>query len=366
MNHALTVAILFGATTSVSALFVWKSIALSTRLGMVDQPAPRRVGTRLKPRGAGVPLFLAFAFGLALSFSLDVVRFSQETERLLLLLAGAGLLTGVTVYDDAIGLSPAPKFGFQLIAAGLVVLPRFQGPGHGIVIETFNSPFGGQVELPLLAAVALTLFWFMGMVNTINFVDGLDGLAGSVTLVACVILFVHTYFLEPQFTISLLSVILGAAVVGFLIFNWHPSKVTMGDAGAYFLGFTLAGIAIVGGAKIATALLVLGLPILDVAGVIVTRLYRRGSPTVADRVHLHYRLIDSGWSHTHVTLFVAAISAAFGVAGLLLPSSGLKLLALGVVGVVVVVIVSILTVRERRASRLVRLSGPSSLRDTAG
>jgi len=349
VSHPLTVAVIFGATAALSALFVWKSIALSTRLGMVDQPAPRRAGLRLKPRGAGVALFLAFAFGLALSYSLDVERFPQETERLLLLLAGAGLLTGVTVYDDAVGMSPGSKFGFQLLAASLVVLPRLQGPGHGIVIETFNSPFGGQIELPLAAAVISTLVWFLGMVNTINFVDGLDGLAGSVTLVACGVLFIHTYFLEPQFTISLLAVILGAAVVGFLIFNWHPSKVTMGDAGAYFLGFTLAGIAIVGGAKIATALLVLGLPILDVAGVIVTRLYRGGSPTVADRVHLHYRLIDSGWSHSRVTIFVAAISAAFGVAGLLLPSSGLKLVALGMVGVVVVGIVSVLTIRERRA-----------------
>ncbi len=348
MSHTFVVVIVFAATLSASMLFVWKSIALSQRLGMVDQPAPRRAGLPLKPRGAGVALFLAFAFGLALSYSLDVERFPQETERLLLLLAGAGLLTGVTVYDDAVGLSPAPKFGFQLVAAALVVLPRLQGEGHGIVIETFNAPFSGQIDLPLLPAIGFTLFWFVGMVNTINFVDGLDGLAGSVTLVACVVLFVHTYFLEPQFTISLLAVILGAAVVGFLVFNWYPSSVTMGDAGAYFLGFTLAGIAIVGGAKIATALLVLGLPILDVAGVIITRLYRRGSPAVADRVHLHYRLIDRGWSHAGVSLFVAAISAGFGVAGLLLPSSGLKLAALAVVAVVVLVIVAILAFRERR------------------
>lgn len=347
----MVVVILFLATGLASLLFVWKSIDLSQRMGIIDQPAPRRAGLALKPRGAGGALFLAFAFGLALTYSLDVVRFAQETERLLLLLAGAGFITGVTVYDDIAGIAPLPKLGLQVAAAALVIMPRFQGEGHGILIESFNSPFGGQVELALVPAVLFSLFWFVGMMNTINFVDGLDGLAGSVTLVACAILFVHTYYLEPQFTISLLAVILGATTAGFLVFNWHPSKVTMGDAGAYFLGFALGGIAIVGGAKIATALLVLGLPILDVASVIVTRLLRRGSPAVADRVHLHYRLLDRGWSHTRVSLFVASVSAAFGAAGLLLPSSGAKLIALLAVGTVVLGIVVLLTLQERHLAK---------------
>jgi UDP-N-acetylmuramyl pentapeptide phosphotransferase/UDP-N-acetylglucosamine-1-phosphate transferase len=351
VSHAAVVVILFLATGLASLLFVWESIALSKRMGIIDQPDPRRAGMALKPRGAGVALFVAFAFGLALSYSLDVLRFAQETERLLLLLAGAGFITCVTVYDDIVGMPPLPKLGLQIAASALVIFPRFQGEGHGIVIESFNSPFGGQIELALVPAVLFSLFWFVGMMNTINFVDGLDGLAGSVTLIACAILFVHTYCLEPQFTISLLAVILGATTAGFLVFNWHPSKVIMGDAGAYFLGFTLAGIAIVGGAKIATALLVLGLPILDVASVIVTRLLRRGSPAVADRVHLHYRLLDRGWTHTRVTLLVAAVSAAFGAAGLLLPNSGSKLIALIAIGVLVLGIVTLLTLQERNSAK---------------
>lgn len=351
MSHALTVVILVLATAALSALLVWKSIALSIRIGMIDQPAPRRAGMPLKARGAGPALFLAFAFGIALTYSLDVVREPKETERLLLLLAGAALITGVTVFDDVIGLSPGPKFGFQLLAAALVTFPRFQGPRHGIVIEQFNVPFGSTVELPVVIAVAFTLFWFVGMMNTINFVDGLDGLAASVTLIACAILFAHTYFWPrqaPQFTISLLAAALGAVLIGFLPFNWYPSKVIMGDAGAYFLGFALAGISIIGGAKIATALLVLGLPILDVAWVIVTRVYRGGSPTLADRGHLHYRLLASGWSQPRVTLFVAAISAAFGAAGVLLPNRGLKLAALFLIGLLLLGIVTALAYREPR------------------
>jgi len=96
---------------------------------------------------------------------------------------------------------------------------------------------------------------------------------------------------------------------------------------------------------------VLGLPILDVASVIVTRLVRRGSPAVADRVHLHYRLLDRGWSHTRITAFVAAVSAAFGGAGLLLPNSESKLVALLVIGVLVIGIVTLLTVQERNLAK---------------
>ena len=351
MSHEAIAAVVFGLTAAVSALLVAKTIPLLVHLGLVDNPGPRRAHARPIPRGAGPALFLAFAFGLALTFWFDIFRFKAEQERLLLLLAGAGLLTGVMVYDDALGLRPLTKLGWQVAAALLVVMPRLNGSEHGIVIEQFNWPFGGTVELPLLVALGFTVFWVVGMVNTINWVDGLDGLAGSVTLVACAILFVHTYSGNrdlPQFTISLLPAALAGAVVGFLPFNWHPAKVIMGDSGAHFLGFCLAIISIIGGAKIATALLALGLPILDVAWVIFYRLINRRSPLGADRGHLHHRLVDGGWGHARVVLFVAGISTLFGFAGLLLPSREAKLVAIGVVGIVLLATVALFAARDRR------------------
>ncbi|MDP9473868.1 MAG: undecaprenyl/decaprenyl-phosphate alpha-N-acetylglucosaminyl 1-phosphate transferase [Chloroflexota bacterium] len=351
MSQPLIVLLVFATTGAASALFVAKSIVLSRKLGLLDQPGPRRVHPSPVPRGAGLPMYVAFCFGIALTYVVDVFRYKVETERLLLLLAATGLLTVVMLYDDAVGLGAGIKLAWQVTAAALVVLPRLRGEDHGIVIDRFNSPFGGTVALPLLAAVGFTLFWLVGMTNTLNLLDGLDGLAGSVTLVACTVLFVHTYFWpreNPQFTISLLPAVLGGVLVGFLPFNWHPARTIMGDAGANFLGFTLAVISIIGGAKIAAALLALGLPVLDVAWVIVYRIIHGRSPVGADRGHLHHRLLDGGWTQPQIVGFVAGISALFGFAALVLPTREAKLGAIGAVGIVLLTTVADLARRDRR------------------
>lgn len=354
MSHAATAAVLFLVTAVSSALFVSRSVIVAQRWALLDLPGPRRTHWVAVPRIGGVAIFLAFTLGLGVSFALDVQRFPVETERLLLLLAGGGLLTGVMLYDDAIGLGAWAKLGWQAVATGIIVLPRLRGPDHGIVIDRFNPPFGDQVALPLLLALPCTVAWIVGLTNTLNWVDGLDGLASTVTLVACFVLFVHTYFRpagDPQFTVSLLPLLLGAAVLGFLPFNWYPARVFMGDAGAHFLGFSLAIMAIIGGAKIATAVLALGLPLLDVAWVILYRAIHGRSPLVADRGHLHHRLLDAGWRQGRVVAFVAGSSAAFGVAALLLPSRGLKLGAIALVGLVLLATVAFLAYRDRRGPK---------------
>lgn len=351
MEHAAIAAIVFGVSVAASAFLVHRSIAICRYLGLMDPPNPRKVHAAPLPRGAGVGMFLAFLLGVAVSFWFNVDRFASETERIVLLLAGCCLIVVVMVADDAVGIAPLPKLGWQLGAALLVVVPRLRGEHHGIVIERFNAPAFGTIELPLLVALAFTVFWIVGMMNTLNWVDGLDGLAGSVTLVSCVILFLHTYFWprgNPQFTISLLPLALGAAVIGFLPFNWHPAKIIMGDSGANFLGYALAISSIIGGAKIATALLALGLPILDVAWVILYRIAHGRSPLVADRGHLHHRLLDSGWSQARIVLFVSGISLVAGIASLLLPNKGAKLGAIVVLGLVLLALLALLATRPPR------------------
>lgn len=350
MSHALIAIAIFSVTVAVSAFAVWKSIPLAHRLGLLDQPAPDRVHAKPKPRAGGPAMLIAFLIGVGLTFAFNVDRFTPEVERVALLVIGAAFVAFVIFYDDAIGIDPKPKLLLQIVAALIVVLPRLRGEHHGIVVERFNNPFGGEIELPLLIAIAFTIFWVVGMMNTINWVDGLDGLAGTVTLVACVILFIHTYFWpkgDPQFTISLLPLILGAAVLGFLPFNWFPSKIIMGDSGAMFLGFTLGIISIIGGAKIATALLALGLPILDVAWLILSRSARRRSPGARDLGHLHHRLLELGWSQPKVVLFVGGTSLVFGLLALLLPTRGLKLVAIAVLGLII--LASVAAIARRTA-----------------
>jgi len=341
--------IVFAVTAGSSALLVSRSIPLFSKLGLLDPINPRKIHKVPVPRGAGIAIFLAFVIGISLSFSLDVQRFPKETERILLLLAGGMVVVAVMFVDDAVGLKPLTKLGWQVGAALIVVVPRFRGVNHGIVIEQFNAPFFGTISVPLLLAVLFTVFWIVGMMNTLNWVDGMDGLAGSVTLVTCGILFLHTFFWprdDPQFTVSLIPLALGAAVVGFLPFNWHPARIIMGDSGANFLGYALAVASIIGGAKIATALLALGLPVLDVAWVILYRISHGKSPLKADRGHLHHRLLDGGWSQAQIVLFVAGLSLIAGSSSLLLPSKGAKLAAIIVLGLVMIGLIAIMATRD--------------------
>ena len=250
MGHVLIALAVALAAGGISASLIPQLTALAHRLGLVQYPRERDVHQKPVPRIAGLGIFIGFVVALAVSFWLPVDRFPIEVERILLLLIGATLVVGVMLWDDLVGISPFPKLLWQLVAAAIVIVPRLRGPDHGLVIEQFNSPFGGVVHLPLVAAILFTFFWILGMMNTLNWIDGLDGLAGSVSLIACGVLFIHTFFRpagNPQFTISLLPLALGAAVLGFLPFNWHPARIIMGDSGAMFLGFTLAVISIIGG-----------------------------------------------------------------------------------------------------------------------
>lgn len=350
ISQLIIAAATFTVAGVLSTLFVWLAIPLSHRFRIVDHPAPRRAHSREMPRGGGLPLALAFSGAVGVTFLLGVDRYDVEVHRIVLLLVAGGLLALVMLNDDIAGMRPAVKFACQVGAALIVALPRVAGTERGIVIEAFNAPLGDRVvQLPVSVAIVVTVIWIVGMINTVNLLDGLDGLAGSVTLVACIILFVHT-FVHPQFTISLLAAALGGTVVGFLFFNWHPARIIMGDAGASFLGLSLAVISIIGGAKIATALLALGLPILDVAWLILYRGMHRRSPFAADRAHLHHRLTDAGLHPPDVVAYVAGLSLVFGLAALLLPSRGMKAAAIGLLAVILLTTVGLLARRERLLS----------------
>lgn len=348
MERALIAVATFGTAFVISLILVRQTIPFARRRGLLDQVGGRRVNPDRLPRIAGPAILIAFLAGLAVTGILGVDRFDDERNRLLLLIPASILLVSVMIVDDIRGIAALPKLLWQILVATILVGPYAFDRDWGIAINQVNLPVQGTVSLGLTTAILFTLFWIVGMMNTMNLIDGLDGLAGSLTFVACVILFLHTYFWprdDPQFTISLLPAALGGAVLGFLVYNWHPAKIILGDAGAYFLGLALAVSAIIGGAKIATALLALGLPILDVAWVAANRLRQGTSIAQADRGHLHHRLLDLGWSQARIVSSVAGASLSFGIASLLLPNRELKLAAIAIVGLLllgsVVVVASV-------------------------
>lgn len=298
------------------------TIRLATRYGLLDQPAARRIHRAPTPRLGGIPLALAFLAGIAVTAAFPRSD-PAEPVKLVGLALGVLLIAVAGVYDDTRELAPLPQFIIQLVAAAIAV-------ASGVIIREFPNPFGGLIQLPEWLAIAFTLFWIVGMMNTINFLDGLDGLAAGVTVIASAVLFVHTFRLM-QFSLTLLPLALMGAALGFLIFNFPPAKIFLGS-GAYLLGFALGVLSIIGGAKVATALLVLAIPILDVAWQIVSRLRAGRSPFAADRGHLHHRLLDMGFSTRRIVLLYYALTAAFGALALILPSGVYKLIALGIIG----------------------------------
>ncbi|GAC1644245.1 MAG: MraY family glycosyltransferase [Herpetosiphon sp.] len=340
-------------------------IRLCERFDWLARPGPRHVHRRPTPTLGGTAMYIGFLVALLVSTMLThapgpLHRMPSEQLRIWLLLAGATLIWLVSTLDDIRPLPPLPRLLLQVVAALVAVGPYlwqrqvFPDPegAHGIIMTAFENPFGGQINLHHYApwlAVAFTVFWIVGMTNTVNWIDGLDGLAAGVTLIAALILAIHTFLLH-QYTLVILPVILVAMCAGFLPANFHPARIFMGDGGAMLLGYILAITAIIGGAKLASALLVMGIPILDVAWLITSRLWSGRGAMHSDRLHLHHRLYDLGLSQRQVVSFYYAVSAVFGAVALLIPAR-LRLLKLGALAVLVLVVILVLVMVTRHARR---------------
>lgn len=291
-------------TFALSLLVAW----LARHWGLLDKPEPRRVHTQPVPRLGGIAIFLSF-----LCVSLLLFRPANDYELHVYagLLVAAVLVVAVMAYDDVRGLPPLPRLGVQTLAALIIMFPA----GHGTLIEVVHNPLvasnHSRTFLALWIAIPFTWFWIVGMMNTINWVDGLDGLAGGVVTITALVMTAISWLLG-QHTAAVLCAVLAGATLGFLPLNWHPARLFMGDSGAMFLGLALAVLANVGGAKLATMLLLLGLPILDTARVILHRVRKGRSPLHFDRSHLHHRLLSGGLTQRQIVLLFYAITAIFG------------------------------------------------------
>ena len=237
----------------------------------------------------------------------------------------------IGVIDDKYELSPVQLGSAQILAAGVAVL--FQ-----IIIETFNNPLTGtQVDgWPYIVTVTLSMFWLGLMMNTVNFMDGLDGLVGGIALIAGVVLFIHSAFILNQVSVSLLPLALAGASLAFLLFNFYPARVFLGG-GAMYLGFVLGVLAIIGGAKMATILLVMGLPLMDLTWQAFNRLRQGKNPMVGDRGHIHFRLLDMGMTQRQIVMVYYLFCAFFGVLTLITSSQLFKFIAFSTMIILIMV-----------------------------
>lgn len=282
----------------------------------------------------GLCLFVAFTVTVLLAQVLPVPRLDPyEVVRLTGLLLGGVVIFVVGLLDDIYQFRAVTIFVGQSLAAAVAI-------GFQIFIEFFNNPITGQQTDPWsnIVTVALSFFWLVGMMNTVNFLDGLDGLASGVALIAGIMLFINSALRvdPPQTSVSLLMVALMGTSFGFLLNNFYPARIIMGG-GAYYLGYLLGTLSIIGGAKMATILLVMGLPLMDVAWQALNRLRQGRNPFEGDRGHVHFRLLDMGFSQRQIVVGYYFFCAFFGVLTLVIESQFYKFVAMGVMLLLVVV-----------------------------
>ena len=202
--------------------------------------------------------------------------------------------------------------------------------GSSIRIDRLPNPLGDSAiqfdasGIGEAAAIAATTLWIIGMLNSANFVDGLDGLLTGIALIAVTALGVIS-LIDPdnaQPVVAVLCALLAGSLLGFLPYNFHPARVFIGTAGVFAVGYALAVLSVLGTAKVAVALLVLGVPVIDTFWIIIRRVAQGRSPFEADRGHFHHRLLDLGLSHRQAVLMIYAICIVLAVLSLALSGRG--------------------------------------------
>lgn len=281
------------------------------KFGIVDRPNARKIHKDPVVRVGGVSIFAGTIVALLIVWRLGAFTQMPLSEQLEVgsMLFGSILFFCIGFADDLLSLTPWSRLIMQIIvAAGCWLM--------GVRIDFLSVPFNDLIHLSWLS-LPITVVWLVGMANAINWIDGVDGLAAGVAGIAAVVMLIVTLFMD-QPAAALIAAALAGAALGFLRYNFNPAQIFMGDGGAYFMGFTLAGVGIIGLVKTTavTAVLlpyvILAVPILDMSAVILSRISRGKSPFVADKSHLHHWLLKAGISQRLTVLFIYALTLWVG------------------------------------------------------
>ncbi len=320
---------------------------LAIHFHIVDEPGSwRKIHRRPVAMLGGIAGFVAILAAMIGILSSSDALTSGEIDvshYVGILLGGLILMVG-GLLDDRFKLPPR----FAIIAP---VLAAITAIGFGIEVDKLTNPFGGQIILESWQSDLLVFVWLLVVMYTTKFLDGLDGLATSVTSVGALmvmLLSLTVAYFQPD--VALLSAVTLGAFIGFLFWNVHPASIFLGEGGSTFVGYMLGVLAVISGGKLATALLVLGIPLLDAVWVVSRRWREGGFSRIiqGDTKHLHHRLLKLGWGQTHIVLLYVVIASAFGASALFLQSRE-KLVALLILGVIMVLAAFLLVQKDRHA-----------------
>ncbi len=308
--------IVFLVALAISYILTPYAKKLAYKIGAIDIPKDnRRVHTKPMPRLGGLAIYI--------SFIITALMTLQLTTELVGLLIGATMIVAIGIIDDCKQISAKLKLLVQILAALVVVY-------SGVRIEgiSFALSRGGYIGLGVLS-VPLTVFWIVGITNTVNLIDGLDGLAAGVSFIAALSLAYVAYGQSADIgtSMAMLLIILAGGLLGFLPYNFNPAQIFMGDTGSLLIGFLLATISVEGLIKSATTLavaipiLALGVPVFDTAFAIIRRLVNKRPIMEADKGHLHHKLLEHGFSQKQTVLVLYFISAVLGGSAVLISES---------------------------------------------
>ena len=335
--------IVFAISLILSVFFTVAIKKVALFFNIVDQPNGRKIHQDPIPLLGGVAVFLAFFITLFL-FANHFLAGNLELRHLLGFFIGGLIIIIGGVFDDKYNLSAPQQLIFPLLAVFAVII-------GGVEIEKITNPLGGYINLRdlFIAGPLLIAAWLLGMMYTTKLLDGVDGLVSGIGLIGSLIIFLFTLttkYYQPD--IALAAAALAGAAGGFLVFNFNPAKIFLGEGGSLFFGYALGVLAIISGGKIAIALLIMGIPILDVAWTILRRLWQGKNPfKFSDKKHLHHRLLGLGLSQRQTVTFFYVTSFIFGASGLFLQSRG-KFFALAVLLGLMLILVLLLHYFDRR------------------
>ncbi|WP_085522130.1 glycosyltransferase family 4 protein [Tuberibacillus sp. Marseille-P3662] len=307
--NSYTFAFLISVCVTILSTPLMKQLAF--KLNVVDKPDhDRKVHDNIMPYMGGGAIILGFIAGY--------IYLQPQFQFMTAFLIGAGIIALTGFLDDKFAISPKLKLLGQIMAAVIVV-------SSGIQIEFIRIPMIGEIHFGWLA-IPFTLFWIIAITNAINLIDGLDGLATGVSSIALTSIIIMSALNNQILPIGL-SVLLLGGTLGFLLFNFNPAKIFMGDTGSLFIGYALSVISILGMFKSITIfsliipIMILAVPIFDTSFAIIRRLIKKQKISAPDKSHLHHHLLNIGFSHKTTVLIIYIISAFFGFSGIVFSRS---------------------------------------------
>ncbi len=332
----------------LSVFFTYIVKFLAKKFNILDRPInTRKIHKKSTPLLGGTAIFLTFF--LVLFFVKDKILIGElDPWHWLGFFIGSIFLIIGGFLDDKYNIKPKCQIIFPILAIISLII-------GGVEIEKITNPLGGYLFLDntlmnIFTFSNIMIFsWLMTLMYTTKLLDGIDGLVTGTIMIGAIIIFLFTMttkYYQPD--IGLSSFILAASCFGFLIFNWHPAKIFLGEGGSLFLGFALGVLAIISGGKIAITLLVMGIPLLDLAWTVVRRLAKRQNPfSHSDDKHIHYRLLNITKNQKKTVLIYYSLALFFGLSGLFLQSIG-KMFALGLIFLIMIMILIFLSLYENK------------------